>query len=177
MTCIVGLVQDGRVYMGGDSAGVSGLDMTVRADPKVFRNGHLIIGCTSSFRMRDLLQYGFVPPEQTEPDMTRWMVRDVIPAMRACFKDGGFASKDAEKESGGTLLVGCHGRLFFVDGDYQVGIPQDGFMAVGCGDQVAHGSLFSTAGLPPEERVLIALRAAERFSAGVRAPFVVLAGE
>ena len=27
MTCIVGVVQDGKVFMGADSAGVSGLDI------------------------------------------------------------------------------------------------------------------------------------------------------
>ena len=39
MTCIVGLVHGGKVYMGGDSAGVGGYCLTVRADEKVFRNG------------------------------------------------------------------------------------------------------------------------------------------
>ena len=51
MTCIVGLIDGRRVWMGGDSAGVSGLDITVRADAKVFRNGDFLIGFTSSFRM------------------------------------------------------------------------------------------------------------------------------
>jgi hypothetical protein len=37
MTAIVGLVQAGSVYIGGDSAGVSGMSLTVRADAKVFR--------------------------------------------------------------------------------------------------------------------------------------------
>ena len=38
MTAIVGLAQSGAVYIGGDSAGVSGMSLTVRADAKVFRN-------------------------------------------------------------------------------------------------------------------------------------------
>jgi hypothetical protein len=32
VTCIVGLVEGGVVYIGGDSAGVSGYDLTVRAE-------------------------------------------------------------------------------------------------------------------------------------------------
>jgi hypothetical protein len=51
MTCIVGLVDGGRVWLGGDSAGVSGWDLTVRADRKVFRNGPYVMGFTTSFRM------------------------------------------------------------------------------------------------------------------------------
>ena len=175
MTCIVGLVHEGSVWIGGDSAGVGGLDMTVRADPKVFRNGPFIIGCTSSFRMRDLLQYTLVPPERNGEIMP-WMVNTVIPLIRTCLKDGGFASKNNETEEGGTFLIGYQGRLFFVGNDYQLGIPTDGFIAVGCGDQIAHGALYATSG-DPEERVRTALLAAERFSAGVRGPFVIMEGK
>jgi hypothetical protein len=38
MTCIVGLVDKGDVYIGGDSAGVAGLSLSIRADEKVFGN-------------------------------------------------------------------------------------------------------------------------------------------
>ena len=44
MTCIVGLVHEGVVYIGGDSAGVAGLSLTVRADEKVFRNSDFFDG-------------------------------------------------------------------------------------------------------------------------------------
>ena len=59
MTCIVGLVDNGKIYMGGDSAGVSNLDIRIRADQKVFKTGEFIMGFTSSFRMGDLLKYDF----------------------------------------------------------------------------------------------------------------------
>ena len=66
MTCIVGLIDGNRVWMGGDSAGVSGLDITVRSDPKVFRNGDFLIGFTSSFRMGQLLAFRLRPPPRPE---------------------------------------------------------------------------------------------------------------
>lgn len=47
-------------------------------------------------------------------------------------------------------------------------------MAVGCGDQIARGALYGTQMQPPKERIRIALEAAERFSAGVRGPFIIL---
>lgn len=64
MTCIVGLVDKGSIYMGGDSAGVAGLSVTTRADEKVFLNGPFIMGFTTSFRMGQILRYKFVPPDQ-----------------------------------------------------------------------------------------------------------------
>jgi ATP-dependent protease HslVU (ClpYQ) peptidase subunit len=176
MTAIVGLVHDGRVYIGGDSAGVSGLDITLRRDPKVFVNGPLVIGYTSSFRMGQLLRYQVeVPQRHGDVDVFQWMVTGVVEAMRSAFKNGGYARKENEQEQGGFFLVGYQGRLFEVGSDYQVGEPRDGYEAIGCGEDYAKGSLHSTqtSGLPPKDRLLMALRAAEHHSAGVVGPFVV----
>ncbi len=62
MTCIVGVVKDGVVYIGGDSAGVSGLRLIKRKDSKVFKRKGFIIGYTSSFRMGQLLRFKLDPP-------------------------------------------------------------------------------------------------------------------
>ncbi|MBC6714749.1 hypothetical protein H9Q09_00935 [Aurantimonas sp. DM33-3] len=172
MTCIVGLVAEGRIHMGADSAGVAGLDLVVRADRKVFRNGEFVMGFTSSFRMGQLLAYSLTPPRRhADEDVFAFMVKDFVDEVRSCLKRGGFASLNNGVEEGGTFLVGHAGRLFEVAGDYQVGECALPFAACGCGAQVALGSLHSTEGLSPDERVLKALQAAEAFSAGVRAPF------
>ncbi len=63
MTCIVGIETDKGVVIGGDSAGVSGLGLTVRADEKVFARGPFVMGFTSSFRMGQLLRYGALDPD------------------------------------------------------------------------------------------------------------------
>ena len=39
MTCIVGIADGAKVWIGGDSAGVAGWSLTVRADEKVFAVG------------------------------------------------------------------------------------------------------------------------------------------
>lgn len=174
MTCIVGLVHEEKVYIGGDSAGVAGLALSVRADAKVFRNGPMIFGFTTSFRMGQLLRYGFTPPEYDDrKDLMKYMVTTFVDEVRKCLKDGGFATKEKEGEEGGTFLVGFRGQLFHVDSDYQVGQERDGIYAVGCGHPIARGALFASAGLPPRDRLTLALEAAERYSAGVRGPFVI----
>ena len=173
MTCIVGLVDDGKVYIGGDSAGVGGYDLTVRADKKVFRNGDFVMGFTSSFRMGNLLQHTLEPPRRhPDDDIHKYMVSDFVDAVRACLKKGGYATKQNESETGGTFLVGYEGRLFTIHDDYQVGEGLDNFAACGCGESFALGSLYTSKG-SPRSRVLQALSAAERFSAGVRSPFHV----
>ena len=175
MTCIVGLVHEGVVYIGGDSAGVDGMSLTVRADEKVFQNGEFLMGFTTSFRMGQLLRYSLKPPcRHPDGEINQYMVVDFINAVRECLKAGGWASKMEETERGGTFLVGYSGHLFTVDSDYQVGIPEDGFAAVGSGQDIARGSLFATQGQEHRSRVLTALRSAERFNAGVRGPFHIL---
>jgi len=174
MTCIVGLVNGAQVVIGADSAGVGGLDIANRKDVKVFRNQDLVIGCTTSFRMIQLLQYQLSPPKRhPDTDVMRYMVADFVEAVRTCFRNGGFMTRNADVETGGTFLVGCAGRLFRVDSDFQVGERADGFDAIGCGDSYALGAL---ACLPPDmgarDRLHSALQTAAHFSAGVRGPFV-----
>lgn len=175
MTAVVGLVHGGSVYIGGDSAGVAGMSLTVRADTKVFRKKRYLFGFTTSFRMGQLIRYSLKLPKPPR-DLDRFMATTFVDALRDCLKAGGWAAKENDREEGGTFLVGVDGHLFTVYSDYQVAKAADGFAAVGCGDEIALGALFATArtGLRPRRRVMGALAAAERFSAGVRGPFVCL---
>jgi ATP-dependent protease HslVU (ClpYQ) peptidase subunit len=175
MTCIVSVIDDGDVYMGGDSAGAAGWSIMTRADAKVFRNGEFLMGFTDSFRMGQILRYAFAPPHLCpDADLHRYMVVDFVNAVRESLKQGGWARKDSEQEAGGTFLVGVRGRLFCVCSDYQVGENAHGFDAVGCGHDLAKGVLYASGGQPPRERIRVALEAAEQFSNGVRGPFVIL---
>ena len=177
MTCIVGLAEGGVVYIGGDSAGVTGYDIASRADEKVFTNGDLLMGFTSSFRMGQLLRYSFTAPEQSsrKDDMT-YLVTDFIDAVREMYHEKGFMRKENEAEEGGTFLLGFHGKLYTIEDDFQVGRPGDGYAAVGSGSQIALGAMFATRNskLSPANRIEIALLAASEYNAGVRGPFLVM---
>lgn len=172
MTAIVGLVHGGAVHIGGDSAGVSGWSLTVRADAKVFTNGPYVMGFTTSFRMGQLLRYALKAPEP-DGDLEAFMATTFVDAARDALKAGGWAKKDSEREEGGIFLVGVQGRLFCIESDYQVAEAVDGYAAIGCGEEIALGVLYATtrSRMAPQKRIRLALEAAERFSAGVRGPF------
>jgi ATP-dependent protease HslVU (ClpYQ) peptidase subunit len=174
VTCIVGFVEGDTVWMGGDSAGVAGLTLTVRADAKVFRNGPMLFGFTTSFRMGQLLRYALkVPDHDPRVEVDKFMATTFIDAVRECLKSNGWASKRHESEEGGTFLVAYRSQLFQVESDYQVGRHWDGYAAVGCGQDVAHGALFASPHRLGADRIELALEAAERHSAGVRRPFTI----
>jgi len=172
MTCIVGIQHGARVYIGGDSAGVADWSLTVRADAKVFRVGPYIMGFTTSFRMGQLLRYTFKPPRPTG-DLDRFMATTFVDAVRDALKDGGWLGKNEHRDEGGTFLVGIRGTLYAVYGDFQIGRTVAGYDAVGCGADLALGSLHSTIGRAPRARLLAALSAAEAHSAGVAGPFAI----
>jgi len=175
MTCIVGLKDaDGAVTMGADSASVAGYNIRLRSDPKLFQKDGLLVGFTSSFRMGQLLRFKLsVPLCEPAKDALEYMVSDFVEAVRACLKRGGYAKVEDNIERGGVFLVGRMGRLFEIEGDYQVGEVADAYSAIGCGQDFALGSLYVTEGQPPENRVRTALETAAYFSAGVRPPFLI----
>src|SRR5436305_5717111 len=98
MTCIVGVAEQGVVYIGGDSAAVSSYNKTVKRDPKVFKKGDLLFGTCGSVRMRQLLQYKLDIPVYSGGDLMEYLVTHFINAVRDCFKDGGFAKAENGRE-------------------------------------------------------------------------------
>lgn len=175
MTCIVGVIEKGKVYIGADSAGVSGLDISIRKDPKVFKVGEFVIGCTSSFRMIQLLRYSFHPPKRHgDEDVYQYMCTGFVNALRQCFKDGGFAEINSSVESGGCFLVGYSGRLFSIYSDFQVAEHDQEFSSMGCGEDFAKGAMMGMGNkLPAKDRINKALEVATHFSGGVRPPFII----
>jgi hypothetical protein len=178
VTAVVGLVHDGDVYMGADSAGSSTSYIALRSDPKVFITGSYLIGYTTSFRMGQLLKYSFEAPKppDTSDDLMRFMATEFIDAIRSCFKSGGWSEIEKNRETGGSFLVGVSGRLFEVEGDYQLSEETQGYAACGSGALVALGSMHTTAytSFGPYKRIELALKAAEYFTPGVRGPYNIL---
>ncbi len=184
-TCIVALKQGDVIYIGGDSAGTEShsLKSTVRKDPKVFTKedsdeNKWLFGFTTSYRMGQLIQHVLILPsidKKDEKNMFGYMVKKFIPALQKCLREGGFESKKEDRVSGGTFIVAVRNQIFKIQSDYQVSMAEDDFYAAGCGEDLALGALYATKEDPdPEKRVRTALEAAERFSAGVRGPFILV---
>ena len=68
------------------------------------------------------------------------------------------------------------GRVFRIQEDYSVLEPELGFCSVGCGEEAAMGSLLTTMrmDMKPEDKIIMALEAAEQCYCGVQRPFRIL---
>ncbi|RWX70454.1 hypothetical protein EN780_03405 [Mesorhizobium sp. M4B.F.Ca.ET.089.01.1.1] len=159
MTCIVGLIDDGAVYMGGDSAAILDSNVEVRQNRKVFRKGAYLIGYAGSYRVGQLIEHT-LELDSPQGALLKHMITHVAEKIREI----------SGKESA-EVLIGCLGRLFKFSSDFSVA-EYKRYAAIGQADQCALGSLFDGRG-DPTKRVLRALGAAQEHNAAVRAPFYV----
>ena len=177
MTCIIGLAEGRKVWIGGDSVVTSGWTARATASPKVFRIPPFVLGCQGSVRMAQILKYHLNVPEQEGKDDYGHMIMVFTEVVREAFKEKGFTRIEDNREEGGTFLVGYRGALYKVQSDFQVGSYVDGLAAAGCGEEFALGAMKAVENLPPRERIERSLEIAAYFSGGVRPPFVILEGE
>jgi hypothetical protein len=179
MTCIVGLVDRGIVWMGGDSASTGGTDQTIYVNPKVFFVGPFLIGISGSWRLASVLRFSFKPPKRKKgQSRLEYLSSDFIDKLRRVAREKGILQtddgEDKGEEKGNPFLIGYDGGLFGIDESFAAYEPLKNYHAIGCGDNPALGSLYSSRFLGAKERILEALAASEQFCSAVRPPFVVL---
>jgi len=178
-TCIVGYNdrEAGILYIGGDSAGVSGLDVRIRKDEKVFQNGNMIFGFTSSFRMGQLLRYKLkIPKQKSSKSDYEYLVTDFIDAVKKCLKKNGYTKVENNQETGGTFIIGYKDNLYTVENDFQVACDETDYIATGCGEDYALGVIYALQGwkICAKVKVQRALKCASYFSGGVSEPFKIV---
>lgn len=187
MTCVVALIHEQKVYMGGDAAASdekSGL-IFQRTDPKVFKIGQYGIGFVDSFRMGQILQYNWTPPLYKPTsgyrNLDKFIRTKFVESVKDAFKEHGYGNftpgSSDDGDEGGVFLITVQGsgRIFTMDSDFHIGEADVQYMAEGSGQELALGSFFSTAAVKtPRKRVRMALEAAAKFNMAVRPPFTII---
>lgn len=184
MTCIAAIVgDDGHVYMGGDSAGVSddsAFSLGIGAEAKIWKTDGILFGCCGSFRVSQVIRWQMnVPQYNPEREPLEFLTGAFVTSMRESLREHGALTtweEDATEGIDGGVLLGFGGRVFEIYEDFGIGELIHNYGAVGCGAPIAMGSLAATESIKiaPKKRITVALEAAERHSAGVRGPMAVI---
>ena len=187
MTAVVALIHENKVLLGGDAAASdekSGLIFS-RVDPKVFKVGQFGLAFVDSFRMGQILQYSWVPPIYKPTagfkNLDKFMRTKFVESIKEAFKEHGYGNQTAgsteDGDEGGIFIIAVQnaGRIFVMDTDFHIGEADIQYMAEGAGQELALGSLYSTASIKtPRKRVRMALEAATKFNMSVRPPFTII---
>jgi len=174
MTCIIGLIDNDTIFMGGDRCEASGWCQRTLAYPKVFKlNNEFMLGVSGKARVAGLLMFGFKPPRQKEKqDDHEFISTDFVDAIRKRLKDGGIAEvKDNMEDTNANILIAYKGKLYTMDYRFYVRLIESGYEAIGVSRDCAMGSLYSSAEKDSSKKILLALKASEYFHMGVRGPF------
>jgi len=182
MTCIVGLVDGNKVWLGGDRAATDGgLNRTLLKEPKIFTKGEIGFGVCGLPKVMDALKHAIELPVQTEGDDKGFLVSQVIPAIREGLVKFDAAGENKSPFGGGpgiefegAMLVAYRGRLYNLQGNFQLVEGDEKFASVGSGSKLALGSFDSTKKVSnPKRRIIMALEASTK-NAGCAPPFDTL---
>lgn len=180
MTCIVGIEDKGTVWLGGDSAATDGsLNRVIIKDPKVFVKGELAFGVCGLPKVMDAVAHAIELPTQegtkTMSDRA-FLVGHLVPALRKGLKKLDCTAKHPVHGTyfEGAMLLGYRGKLYTLEGNFQLVHASEGYAAVGSGQVQAQGAFKTTEHIKnPEKRLLTVLDAATA-NAGVAPPFVIV---
>ncbi len=182
MSCVVGYVEDGKIYMGADSACINAenLDIRTRTDPKVFVRENFIFGYVGSYRVGQVLRCSFfIPPIPEGMSDFDYLCSLFIPRLISSLKENDCFQYKNEGEFcfEGEIMIGYNKEIYIIGSDLQVISESEKYSSIGCGENYAIGALYILEKMfpltPPEEKVKYALEVAEYYNAGVRRPFIL----
>lgn len=190
MTCIAAVVDQDKIWMGCDSfVGGSHTHLLLPADEnKLFTADinviggpaeKMIFGFAGSVRSCQVVKHDLnLPVINPDDEMTdiKFLINRVVHAIKKVHKSHGvLINKDGVESCESWFLLGWRKKLYYIGEDYCVLPSSTNYLALGSGEDVAHGSLQSTEGLNvhPGERIVQALKAAESNTNFVRSPFYV----
>lgn len=177
MTCVVGMVRGGGVWLAADSGGYGADSEIFRySTPKVWRWGDILFGGAGSWRAMQVLQQYLCDESVFElrsqyKDAESFLVQAIIPQISMLFTIH-FSDPSVNDW---TLLLGFEGSLYLVESDYLCIPIMDGYCAIGSAEREATGALAvlsSNKRAPPGELLRRALEAVEKHSGVCTPPFL-----
>jgi len=170
MSTVVAIVDNGKVWMGGDSFTTTkdGQRRRIKCI-KMFTNGPYLIGFIGSVRTSQVIK-----PEYFDAPKNLYEFPDKL---REQYEKKGCLSIDPDNQTSmqeSNILIATHeGKLYEILADFQMNEIED-FTGIGSGSPFALGSLYTTRRWSsPKKRILAALEVASVYDTSTGPPFVI----
>ena len=180
MTCIVGLEQDGKAYMGADSF-VGGFTSANNGQFKVVKKGKFLLGISGKVSITNVIQNELEPLTYLYDTDEQCIYFNFIKPLKKLLKEEQSTEvlNNVNTFDTSALLI-YNNKLYEIDSGFAyIRSPKYG-SAIGYGYGPATGSLFTTYKLynkDPIEKLTLALQAALETSEYVREPFIFYESE
>jgi len=169
VTCIAGIVDNNIIYIGGDRGISDDSSIMSMLQPKVIIKGDWIYGYAGSLGNGQLFDFIDLPDVKNAEDVYKILRMDVVENYKSILDTHG-SSKDDDSTD---FIIGCMGRLFEFNTD-DWGVAEITEVSIGSGGNFALGSLYSTIGNDPIERIGLAIGAAITYSPTCQGPIDIL---
>jgi ATP-dependent protease HslVU (ClpYQ) peptidase subunit len=169
VTCIAGLVDDNIIYIGGDRGISDDSSIMSMLQPKVIIKGDWIYGYAGSLGNGQLFNFIDLPDVKNKEDVYKILRMDIVENYKSILDTHG-SSKDDDSTD---FIIGCMGRLFEFNTD-DWGVAEITEVSIGSGGNFALGSLYSTIGSDPLERIGLAIGSAITYSPTCQGPIDIL---
>lgn len=171
MTTIIAVQKPSKVSFGADSQVTAGNGRVQRHNEmiKISKRGPFIIAGSGECAPCDIAQHIWEPPKPNGSDwndLYHFMVAQVVPSLKACFKDNEYKWDAEDDEPKFAFLIAVGGQVFEIADDMSVALNDTGFYGVGSGSSYAIGALEAGASITE------ALEIAARNDAYTSGPFV-----
>lgn len=166
MTLVVALESEGGIHMGTDSFIGDTMQKDTLDQPKWFTSSGVTFGYAGDISVIQIVKYDLKFRARKRNENPEEYLSRYAFAIRRRLSMHDIGSKD-----GAFFIAALDDRIFTIQEDLSVFRSAHGYAAIGVGSLVALGSLASTLGLPPRERLEKALTAATQHSFGVSPPF------
>ena len=138
MTCIVGISDNGSVYIGGDRGASDGSSIVSLASPKIYIRDEWIFGYAGSMGIGQIMQIINIPMLKEDDDPFLVLRMDIVDAFKSMMDTQGISITE---DNDTDILIGCRGRLFeFSPADWSVAEVSE--TAIGSGGNFAMDILY-----------------------------------
>lgn len=175
MTIIAAIENQGKIFLGSDSA-ASNDNLIDRLDrSKIIKRKNIAIAFCSSFRVGQIIEYNFDFSKIRKSE--RWLFSKFPELMRKTLeKNGAKCFDDGDKIAGaGEFIIGHCGKIYVMQSDFSILRTDREYAALGSGQHFALGSFHSTANIADaRERITLAMEAACEFDPQCTSPLHVV---